>query len=43
MVLRKIARDMQSKYIEDENGESISYEDWEFRNKFIDYINPVSD
>lgn len=37
IVIRKIARDMQSQYIQDENGEQISFEEWEFKNKFIDY------
>lgn len=37
IVIRKIARDMQSQFIQDENGEQISFEEWEYKNKFIDY------
>lgn len=37
IVIRKIARDMQSQYMEDENGNHISFEEWEYKNKFIDY------
>ena len=28
---------MQSQYMEDENGQQISYEQWEYNNKFIDF------
>ena len=28
---------MQSLYMQDENGMQISYEEWEFRNKYIPY------
>jgi hypothetical protein len=37
IVIRKIKRDMQSLYMQDENGMQISFEEWEFRNKYIPY------
>ena len=37
IVLRTIARDMGSQYMEDENGNRITFEDWQYNNKFINY------
>lgn len=33
----KIKRDLGVQFVEDEEGNSIPYDEWEFKNKFIDY------
>ena len=37
IVLRNIERDHQSMNMQDENGNQITFEDWEYANKFINY------
>ena len=37
MTIRNIARDMQSQYITDEKGEQITFEEWQYRNKYINF------
>tara|TARA_B110000285_G_C15065638_1_gene584947 strand:+ start:502 stop:702 length:201 start_codon:yes stop_codon:yes gene_type:complete len=37
LVIRKIKRDMQSMYMQDDEGNQITYEEWEYRLKYIPY------
>jgi len=37
IILRTVARDLQSMVIQDENGNQLSFEDWEYQNKYISY------
>ncbi len=37
MAIKQIQRDFQSQYVTDENGQQITFEEYEFRQKYIPY------